>query len=626
VNFSKNYLNPLKLEVFMTKGSLKIHSENILPIIKKWLYSDKDIFLRELVSNATDALSKLKILRDQNEVSFKDEELRIDIILDKNGKTLTIKDTGIGMSADEVEKYIAQLAFSGAEDFMKKYKTTSEKDQIIGHFGLGFYSAFMVSSTVEINTLSYKEDQKSAFWSCDGSSEYTLEEGTRASRGTEIILHIEAQSEEFLDEQKIKEMLERYCGFLPFPIYLNDKHINDNFPLWIKAPSECKEEEYLTLFRHLYPMEAEPIFWVHIHVDYPFHLKGILFFPKITKRFDYTKSQVQLYCNRVFVSDNCKDILPDYLTVLKGVIDSPDIPLNVSRSSLQMDKTVRQLSSHIAKKVTDKLQNLYQSDFAKYSSSFKDIETIIKLGALQDEKFYDKAKDLFIWKNTSGEWTTIKDYLERSKERHPNKVFYTLDENHTSHFLDLYKEKGIEVIFASSYLDTPLMSSIESKESEVKFQRIDGALDSALVDEKKEETTLDADGKTLSIKLEEFFKSHLDKQDLSVEAKSLSSDTLPAFIVLDEQSRRMRDYFSMTQPDSQIMFPQKKTLVLNTNNKLIHSIYKLNKTDEALAKDLSMQIYELSLLSQKELEPSDFSEFIKRTSSILEKLAEKAAL
>lgn len=610
----------------MSKGTLKIHSENILPIIKKWLYSDKDIFLRELVSNATDALSKLKILRDQNEASFDDKDLRIDILIDKENKLLTIKDTGIGMSADEVEKYIAQLAFSGAEDFMKKYESAQDKDQIIGHFGLGFYSAFMVSTSVDIDTLSYRAQSTPAFWSCDGSSEYTLEQGSRQERGTTITLHIDASSEEFLEENRIKEMLDRHCSFLPFPIYLNGNHINDHHPIWIKAPSECKDEEYLELYRHLYPMETDPIFWVHITVDYPFHLKGILFFPKITKRFDYTKSNVHLYCNRVFVADSCKDVIPDFLTVLRGVIDSPDIPLNVSRSALQMDRTVRQLGSHIVKKITDKLSSLYESDFEKYSSFWKDIETVLKLGILQDEKFYEKAKDLLIWKNTQNSWTTLKDYLERAKSKHENKVFYTFDEKHTSHFLDLYEQQNIEVIQAPSYLDNPLLSFIESKEAPVKFQRIDGGIDSSLLNKDKEDTLLDADGKTLSLRLEELFKGNLEHKDLQVEAKSLSSEQLPAFIVIDEQSRRLRDYFAMTQPDSETLFPQKKTLVLNTNNKLIQAIYKLQQKDETLAKELSNQVYDLSLLSQKELEPTQFSDFIKRSSSLLERLAEKISL
>lgn len=609
----------------MSKSSLKIHSENILPIIKKWLYSDKDIFLRELVSNACDALSKLKILRDQGEVDFKDEDLSIRIVTDSEKKTITISDTGLGMTAEEVEKYIAQLAFSGAEEFMSKYKSNNEKDQIIGHFGLGFYSAFMVSSTVDINTLSYQKDAKSALWSCDGSSEYTLVDGSRDVRGTDIILHVTEDSEEFLEESRLKELLTKYCSFLPFPIYLNDKHINDQTPIWMKSPSECSDQDYLELYRYLYPMQADPIFWIHLHVDYPFNLQGILYFPKITKRFDYQLSNIHLYCNRVFVADSCKDVIPEYLTVLRGVIDSPDIPLNVSRSSLQMDRTVKQLGSHISKKVTDKLAMLYQNDFAKYCNCWRDIETIIKLGVLQDDKFYERVKDCLIWKNTHDEWTTIKDYLERAQNKHANKVFYSLDEKHTSHFLDMYKDKQLEVLFAHCYLDTPLMSFIESKENPLKFQRIDGAIDDSLLDASKEHTLLDVDGKTHGTRLADFFKHHLDQGDVEIEAKSLASSHLPAFIVFDEQSRRMRDYLSMTQPDTDMKWPQKKTLVLNTNSKLIQAIYKLQEKDETLAKDLSRQVYDLSLLSQKELDPANFSDFIKRSSFVLERLAEKAS-
>lgn len=609
----------------MSKGTLKIHSENILPIIKKWLYSDKDIFLRELVSNASDALSKLKILRDQAEVDFKDEELRIDISIDANSKTITVTDTGIGMTAEEVEKYIAQLAFSGAEEFMKKYQSNNEKDQIIGHFGLGFYSAFMVSSRVEINTLSYQKNAQSAFWSCDGSSDYTLEAGTRATRGTDIVLHIEDNSAEFLEESRLREILDRYCRFLPFPVYLNNVHVNTQQPLWMKSSSECSDQEYIQLYRHLYPLEADPIFWIHINVDYPFHLKGILFFPKITKRFDVTHSNVHLYCNRVFVSENCKDVLPDYLMVLRGVIDSPDIPLNVSRSALQMDRTVKQLGAHISKKITDKLSALHSNDFEKYCTFWRDIETIVKLGMLQDDKFYERAKDLLIWKNTKGEWTSLHAYLTRAQNSHQNKVFYSVDEKHTSHFLEMYKEKNIEVLFAHSYLDTPIMSLMESKQSPTKFQRIDGGIDPSLLDASKESSLLDAEGKTQGTRLADFFKAQLDKTDVEIEAKSLASAHLPAFIVFDEQSRRMRDYLAMTQPESEMMFPQKKTLILNTNSRLIHAIYKLQEKDSALAKDLSKQVYDLSLLSQKELDPAHFADFIKRSSFVLEQLAEKAS-
>lgn len=610
----------------MSKGTLKIHSENILPIIKKWLYSDKDIFLRELVSNSSDALSKLKILKEQGELDYKEEDLRIDVRVNKDLKTITISDTGIGMTAEEVEKYIAQLAFSGAEEFMNKYQSSADKDQIIGHFGLGFYSAFMVGKTVTIDTLSYQADAKPALWVCDGSSEYTLSDGSQSQRGTSITLNVGDDDAEFLEEHRLREILNKYCSFLPFPIYLNDAHVNTQQPIWLKNPSDCKDEDYLELYRHLYPVEPEPIFWIHLHVDYPFNLKGILYFPKITKRFDFTRSNIHLYCNRVFVSDNCKDVIPEYLTVLRGVIDSPDIPLNVSRSALQLDRTVRQLGSHISKKITDKLSSLYTADFDKYCSFWKEIEMVIKLGILQDDKMYERAKDLLIWKNNHNEWTTLKSYLERAESKHKDKVFYAFDEKHSAHFLDMYKGKGLEVLFAHSYIDTPLMSFIESKQPSIKFQRVDGGIDESLLDSEKELSLLDADGKTMASKIASFFKDQLNKDGLEIEAKSLGSTEVPAFIVFDEQTRRMKDYFAMTQPEMTMALPDKKTFVLNTNNKLVHTIYQLQEKDKELAKDLSEQLYDLSLLSQKELDSAQISDFIKRSNSVLEKLAEKISL
>lgn len=609
----------------MSKGTLKIHSENILPIIKQWLYSDKDIFLRELVSNSCDALAKLKILREQSLYQFNDDELKIDINIDKDKKTLTISDTGIGMTSDEVEKYIAQLAFSGAEEFVNKYSSSSEKDQIIGHFGLGFYSSFMVSKVVEINTLSYLSDAKSAFWSCDGSSEYTLEEGSQQNRGTTITLFIDPESEEFLEESKLREILEKYCSFLPYPIYLNSKRVNDQEALWIKSPSECKEEDYLKLYRHLYPMQPDPIFWIHLNVDYPFNLKGILFFPKINRNIDFKQSHIHLYCNRVFVSDNCKDLMPDFLMILKGVLDSPDIPLNVSRSYLQMDKTVRALANHISKKVVDKLSSLFSQDFEKYTKCWEDIETILKLGILQDDKFYERAKNLLIWESSKEHFTTLKDYLELAKTKHENTIFYTFDKDHSSHFLEMYKEKEIEIIFAHSYLDTPLMSYIESKEPSLKFKRIDSAAHENILDTSKEKTLLNEQGKTEATLISETFKKLLSLDNLDVEAKSLSSESVLGFVAFEETQRRMRDYLSIAQKD-QVEFPQKRTLILNTNSKLIHAIYLLANKDENLAKDLSFQVYDLALLQQKELKPESFPEFVKRSSLLLQELATKVSL
>lgn len=588
----------------MTNGTLKIHSENILPIIKKWLYSDRDIFLRELVSNACDAMSKLKILRDQGEAEFIDDELRIDLTIDKENKTLTISDTGLGMTAEEVEKYIAQLAFSGAEEFVSKYEGKSESEQIIGHFGLGFYSSFMVSEKVTIDTLSYQKGAKPAFWSCDGSSDYTLEEGKRETRGTTITLHV--SEEEFLEEAKLSEILKKYCSFLPYPIYLGEKRINEKEPLWMKNPADCTDEEYLEFYRHLHPFEPEPMFWVHLNVDYPFHLKGILYFPKIGKRFDFNKSALELYCNRVYVSDNCKDLIPEFLTVLRGVIDSPDIPLNVSRSYLQMDRTVRQLSTHISKKVADKIGSLSQEQLEK---TWPDIELIVKLGVLQDEKFYERIKGHLVWKNTSGDWTTIDDYLSRNKEKAENKIFYTAQKHVDKHFLDMYRNQGIEVLEMHSQLDTPVISFLEQKMEGVKFQRLDGALDDAIVEESDAEEAK---------RIAESINSLLGIEQVEVEAKKLACNKLPSFVVFDEQARRMRDTLAFSNPDIPADFLKKHKFVVNMNSPLIMKI--VDHEDKDTAEKLVKHIYDLSLLAQNELDSEKVSNLISMSTEVLSKL------
>jgi molecular chaperone HtpG len=571
-----------------------------------------------LVSNSCDALNKLSVLRDQNEASFQDDELRIDLMIDKKKGTLTFIDTGLGMTAEEVEKYIAQIAFSGAEEFVEKYRSKEEKDQIIGHFGLGFYSAYMVAKKVEINTLSYRNGSESALWTCDGTSSYTLEKGTRNARGTEITLFISDEDQDYLEESKIRDILNRYCAFLPFPIYLNGSRVNNQQPLWMKPASECTEKEYLEFYRHLYPTEPNPVFWIHLNVDYPFNLKGILYFPKIHRKLEFGKNSIQLYCNRVFVSDNCKDLIPEYLMVLRGMIDSADIPLNVSRSTLQMDRTVRQLASHISKKVADRLSTLYQTDKEKFIAAWQDIELVVKLGTIQDEKFYERSKEFLIWKNLKEEWTTIDQYLERGSAHYSDKIFYTTEQQKTSPFLDLYKAKGIEVLIANTHVDTGLMSFLESKYPRVKFQRVDGAIDPSILDNEREKSLLDATGKTEAVKIADYIRSTLGQDKVEVEAKSLASDHLPGFVMMDEGMRRMRDYFSLS---SETPLPaQKKTFVVNTNNKLITALFGLKDKDPDLAKNIVEQVYELSLLSQKELEPTQMSQFIQRSNEILEKL------
>ncbi|MBI3211635.1 MAG: molecular chaperone HtpG [Simkania negevensis] len=605
----------------MSKGTLKIHSQNILPIIKKWLYTDKEIFLRELVSNACDALSKIKLLKDQEKISLKEEELKIDIEIDKKNKTIKVIDSGIGMTGEEVKKYIAQLAFSGAEEFVEKYQT--KKEEIIGHFGLGFYSAFMVSEQVDIETRSFDTTQQPAFWSCDGSSDYTLSKGSREKRGTEIILHLTKEEEEFLEEGRLRTILNKHCRFLPYPIFLNGTQTNDKEPLWMKPPAECTEKDYLEFYHILYPFDPDPIFWIHLNVDYPFHLKGILYFPKITKRFDFSEPSVHLYCNRVFVSENCKDLIPDYLTALRGIIDSPDIPLNVSRSSLQMDRTVRQLGSHISKKVADRLLSFYQSDRATYIEKWPDVEMIVKFGILQDDKFYEKMKPALIWKTEGNLWTTTEEYLERNKEKNKDIIYYLSDEKHSSHLLDLYKNKGIEILYATSQLDLHLINFLESKLQGTKFRRLDGALGDLLLNPEKEKSLLDAEGRSESSKIATFFRSQLE--EVEVEAKSLESESLPSFILINEESRRLKESFYLSGKELPPSFEKKHTFVVNTNSPLILSLFKLGEKDPQLAKSMAHHLYEVSLLSQKELHPSALSHFVKRSSELLETLAKKAS-
>ncbi len=579
----------------MRQNTLSIHSENILPIIKKWLYSDKDIFLRELVSNACDALNKLRIvLGDEGKFA-------ISIEVNKEKKEIVISDTGIGMTEEEVEKYIAQIAFSGAEEFVQKYQSQTEKDPIIGHFGLGFYSAYMVASKVEIDTRSYLTHSEPVFWSCDGSSSYSIGVGNRETRGTKITLHIDGESLEYLEESKLRELLHRHCAFMPFPIELNGKALGNQDPLWLKSPADCTEAEVLAFYRRLFPLEPDPIFWIHLNVDYPFHLKGILYFPKLHRKFDSNESTIKLFCNRVFVSDNCKDILPDYLMILRGAIDSPDIPLNVSRSYLQVDKNVKQLSAHISKKVSDRLHQIYRQERQKFVDSWPDIEMIVKLGILQDEKFYERTKEILVWKNSSGEMTPIPSDAK--------KIFYSTVEN--SPLLKLYKE----VIFAPSPLDIAVIQFLEDKLS-IPFQRIDGALDESLIDSSREKTLLDAEGKTEPARIADFIRGALN--NVEVEAKSLSSEELPGLVVLDENQRRFRDYMHLTHGKKG---DTKRKFIVNTNHKLIQAISRLYPKQPELAASLAKGVYDLSLLSQREVSPDELGNIVQSQTDILGTIA-----
>ena len=604
----------------MAEGKLKIHSENLLPIIKKWLYSDKDIFLRELVSNSCDALSKLVHLRNYHQVDVDEAAFRIEVLLNPDEKTLVISDTGLGMTLEEVEEYICQLAFSGAEDFVKKYETKDSKEAFIGHFGLGFYSAFMVADQVEIETKSYKTEEKAAYWNSDGSTSYELSEANKQERGTKITLHI--NDEEFLNPVKIQQILKKYCSFLPYPVFFNEERINPDEPLWTKNATQCSEQDYLAFYKTLYPHEPDPIFWIHLNIDHPFHLQGILYFPKITPRFDFSKSSMKLYSNRVFVSDNVEGIFPDFLSVLRGAIDSSDIPLNVSRSYLQMDSTVRKLASHISKKVADKLASFYADAPEMFEKAWPDMETIIKLGMLHDEKFFERAKPFLIWKNTDNKWQTVEEYQKAHQTDYDGKVFYTSNHSEHSTFLDLYKEKKIEVFIAGGTLDTAIFNNLESKyDGKLRFQRIDGGIDDVIIDSTKTKDLLASDGRSESAHIAETLKQDLNISGVDVEAKSLATETLAAFVVIDENSRRMRDYLTMTQKEMPRDIFGKHTLVVNTNNKLIEKILQIRDREPDLAKLLLTQVYHSTLLAQQELHPDLLLQHLKETTQALEALA-----
>lgn len=613
----------------MAKGNISVDSENLFPIIKKWLYSDKDIFLRELVSNACDAVTKLKKLVDLGEANVNDDEkYEVHVTLCKDAKKLIISDNGIGMSKDEIDKYINQIAFSGATDFLSKYKDEDDKNsQIIGHFGLGFYSAFMVSDTVEIDSLSYRENETAAKWVCDGSMEYDMTDGTRQTRGTTITLNIAEDSEEFLDEFKIREILNKYCSFLPTEIYLDivgeelkkdedgneieKKPVNVTTPLWMKKPSECTDEDYKEFYRNTFMDFNEPLFWIHLNVDFPFNLKGILYFPKLNHEFAGVEGQVKLFNNQVFVADNVKEVIPEFLLLLKGVVDCPDLPLNVSRSFLQNDGYVKKISSHITKKVADKLTSIYKEDRDSFIKYWGDIDIFIKYGCMRDEKFYEKVKDIIIYKDINDNYITLPEYLEGDKKT----VYYVSDPLYQAQYINLFKEQGLNALVMPAVMDTHFISFIESKmmSDAVTFKRID----SSIADEVGEKTTEETDTDKALI---ERFKTQINDENLKVEVQSLKNSEIPAVILLSEQSRRMQEmYKSMGQQMAYManMFKDEFTLVLNSNNELVKKLDTLSDEDAALVID---HIYDMAKISHAPLSGEQMTKFIERSTKLLSKL------
>lgn len=626
-------------------GCISINTENIFPIIKKWLYSEKDIFIRELVSNSSDAISKLKKLVSIGEAQIDgSEKYYIKVVVDKEKKTLKIIDNGIGMTEEEVKKYINQIAFSGIRDFVEKYKDKTDEGQIIGHFGLGFYSAFMVSSKVQIDTLSYRKDAQAVRWVSTSGIEYEMEDSDRTERGTTITLYIAEDSEEFLEPYKVRETLVKYFSFLPYDVYFEDANavkddkkeegenkeekadeprpINDTNPLWLKNPKDCTEQEYKDFYRKVFFDFNDPLFWIHLNMDYPFNLKGILYFPKLRNEMDNFEGQIKLFCNQVFVADNIKEVIPEFLMLLKGTIDCPDLPLNVSRSFLQNDGYVNKISSHITKKVADKLTSIFENERENYNKYWDDINPFVKFGCIKEKKFYDRVKDIVIFKTTGGEYVSLKDYLERNKEKHENKVFYVTDEKQQAQYIKMFKDNDMEAVMMNTVIDTHFIQFLEMNESGVKFLRIDSDLSESMKD--KETSSDENSQKEISENLEKLFKENLNNDKLKIKVEALKTATLPGMILMSEQARRIQEMSRMYGGfNFGGMYAEEETLVLNSNNGLIKSLLSL-KDKEDRKEDVKLiceHIYDLAKMSHKQLEPDDMTRFIERSNSLLSKLA-----
>lgn len=661
------------------EGNLSINSENLFPIIKKWLYSDHDIFFRELISNGCDAVTKVKKLEVMGECQLADDEkFKIQVIVNPEDKTLKFIDNGLGMNADEVEEYITQIAFSGATDFLEKYKDKTNEDQIIGHFGLGFYSAFMVADRVTMDTLSYQDGAAAVHWECDGESEYTLEEGDKTSRGTEITLYLNEESYEFSNEYRAKEVIEKYCSFMPVEIFLSkeggepeyetvdaadvkdsdtvvetiveeakteerenedgtketveispaqDKAkivrrpslLNDTTPLWTKHPNDCTEEEYKEFYRKVFMDYKEPLFWIHLNMDYPFNLKGILYFPKINLEYEAIEGKIKLYNNQVFIADNIKEVIPEFLMLLKGVIDCPDLPLNVSRSALQNDGFVRKISDYITKKVADRLSGMCKTDRENYEKYWDDINPFIKFGCIKDQKFNEKMKDFIIFKNLEGKYLTLDDYLEAAKEKHENQVFYVTDEVQQSQYINMFKQEGLDAVILKHNIDQPFVTNLEQAKEGVKFNRIDTDLAEIFKEESSEDETKSLEEDTT--KLGEIFAKALGREKMSVKVEKLKNADVSSMITLSEDSRRMQDMmktYGMSGMDMSMFGNEGETLILNARNDLVQ--YILSNSEGENTDMICQQLYDLALLSHKPLSAEALTKFVERSNQIMKLL------
>ena len=617
------------------KGYISIDTENIFPIIKKWLYSEKDIFLREIVSNASDAISKLKKLNDIGEASLPEGyKPRIEVRVNKEKGTIAVSDNGLGMTDEEVKKYINQIAFSGVKDFIEKYKDKKDDRQIIGHFGLGFYSSFMVSEKVTIDTLSYREGAVAVSWESTGNIEYSMKQSKKKTMGTVVTLYIADDSKEFLDVWKIREILKKYFAFLQYEIYLidenakkddtkdgkeEDKPINNTNPLWLKNPRDCTDEEYKKFYHEVFMDFEDPLFWIHINMDYPFNMKGIIYFPKLKHEFESMEGKIKLFYNQVFVADNIKEVIPEFLMLLKGCLDCPELPLNVSRSFLQNEGYVNKISNHIIKKVADKLKLLYNKDKENYEKYWEDINPFIKYGCMREPKFFDRVKDILIYKTINGKFVTQSEYLEENKDTDKT-IYYVNDEKQQVQYIQMFKEQGMDAVILNTLIDTHFISFMESNNHDVKFKRVDADITGSM----KSENSNEEDNKKLAEKLEKIFRESTSKDKLKIKVEALKNNSTPAIVLISEEARRFKD-MSRTfggNFNTADLFPDEETLLLNSNNNIIKRIAALLEEDNRKedVKLAAAHVYDLATMSQRTLEPDTMTKFIARSNELLMRL------
>ena len=608
------------------KGGISVETENIFPVIKKWLYSEKDIFLREIVSNATDAITKLKRLQSLGQIPVTEEKYRIDVILDKDAKTITVKDNGIGMSEDEVSRYICQIALSGALEFIQKYEgEENAADGIIGHFGLGFYSAFMVSDQVEIVTKSYTS-APAVHWICSDIGEYEMQTSDIQERGTAIVMHISEEEQEYLNAFKLRGMLDKYCSFMPVEIYFSEakengqaqnedenKPINETPPLWLKPASECTPEDYNTFYKKLFGDFRDPLFYIHINADYPLNFKGILFFPAISNEYESIEGQVKLYYNQVFVSENIKEVIPDYMIMLRGVLDCPELPLNVSRSYLQTNTYVSKVSSHIVKKVADKINALCNTERENYETVWENVKIFVEYACMRDKKFYERVKDSILIKLTDNSHVTLKDYLEQAKEKHENTVYYTTDTALQAQYISMFEAEGIRVAYFDKQFEIQFLSLLEQQMKGVKFVRVDADVASVL----KGEGDIDENQALVNL-----FKDVSGKQELIVKFENLKSSKTPAILNISEESRRFEEMMRMYSGGAEMPMgmPKEETLIINVSSPLIEKVISLTTSNQENAKKIASYIYKLAVLAQRKFSADEMKSFLEESVSLLEQI------